>query len=114
MISGAKPAGGDDGVRLGKRGMQMKMLLGALMAGVMLLSQPATAARWDFRPGVQGQDQRMPPRKGPGKREVQRERRAAPERGERSRRRLTEEERRELRRDVDRANREIYRRRFER
>ena len=107
-------------------GMRMKFLLGALIVGIVLVSQPTAAAPWDLRPRLQDRDQRMPPRKGPGQREMQRERRMAPERDvqrerrmapeqdERSKGRLTEDERRELRRDVDRANREIYRRRFER
>lgn len=93
----------------------MKVHLGALAFAVLLLSQPvAVAAPWDHRFGVQGQERRMPPRQPPGQREMQRERWAAPDHDGRFARRLTEEERRELRRDVDRANREIYRRRFER
>ncbi len=107
--------------------MWMKMLLGALLVGITIVSQPAAAAPWDSRPRLQERDQRMAPRKGPGQREMQRERRMgsgqremqreqrmAPERDQSSQGKLTEEERRELRRDVDRANREIYRRRFER
>ena len=93
----------------------MKVILGALTFAVLLLSQPvATAAPWDHRFGVQGQERRVPPRQPPRQREIQRERRAAPNPDERFVGRLTEQERRELRRDVDRANREIYRRRFER
>ncbi|MBI4194082.1 MAG: hypothetical protein HY526_03275 [Betaproteobacteria bacterium] len=92
----------------------MKSLTIAFLVGISLMAQPAAAAPRDFRPGLQGQDQRhLRPRPDPGEREIQRERRIAPERDKRPRR-LTEEERRELRRDVDRANREIYRRRFER
>jgi hypothetical protein len=88
----------------------MRVLLGASAMAVLLLLQPvAVAAQRDFRPGLQAQERRAPPRQPPGKREQ----RAAPDRGERYLGRLTEEERRELRRDVDRANREIYRRRFE-
>lgn len=55
-------------------------------------------------------DQRMGPerdqRTGP-----ERGQRMAPERDERARGRLTDEERQDLRRDIDKANREIYRRR---
>jgi len=88
----------------------MREFLGASAMAVMLLVQPvADAAQRDGRPGLQAQERRAPPRQPPG----QREQRPAPERGDRYLGRLTEEERRELRRDVDRANREIYRRRFE-
>lgn len=92
----------------------MKTLLGTVVVGVVLLSQPAAAAPWDFRPGMQAQERPVPPRRAPGKREVQRERQLAPERNERPSHQLTEDERRELHRDLDRANRELYRRRFER
>jgi hypothetical protein len=93
----------------------MKALLGALTVAVVLLAQPAAGAPWDFRPGLQSRE-----RQAPGPREAQRERRAVPERSERRQDRpdrqgrLTEEERRDLRRDVDRANRELYRNRPER
>lgn len=92
----------------------MKALLGAIGIVLTLQAQPALAAPPGFRPGVQADDRRAPQRKAPAPREVQRERRAVPDRDERRSGRLTEEERRELRRDVDRANRELYRRRPER
>jgi hypothetical protein len=99
----------------------MKELLGAtVVLAVLLLSQPvAVAARWDHRPGLQGPDRRqvyqgperrLPPRYPPG----YRGQRPGPERHDGYAGRLTEEERQALRRDVDRANREIYRRRLER
>jgi hypothetical protein len=97
----------------------MKELLGATVLAVLLLLQPAAiAAPWDHRPGLQGQERRgfqaperrLPPRYPPGKRGE----RPGPGRHDGYAGRLTEEERRALRRDVDRANREIYRRRFER
>ena len=92
-------------------GINMKELFGAMALALLLLSQQAaTAAPWDHRPGLQGQERRLPPRYPPG----QRGQRPGPDRHEGYAGRLTEEERRELRRDVDRANREIYRRRFER
>lgn len=94
--------------------MWMKTLLGMLAVGVVLLSQPAMAAPGDFRPGLQGQDRRNPPRQGSAQKGERREQRAAPQRDDRSRQRLSEEERRELRRDLDRANREIYRRKGQR
>lgn len=87
----------------------MKALLALLAAG-MVLVLPAAAAPWDYRPGLQGQDRRAPPQYAPGQREEKRDQRAAPQRDDRSRQRLSEEERRELRRDLDRANRELYRR----
>lgn len=69
---------------------------------------PITGAARDWRPGLaavmQAQEQ---PKKGPGhlRRDDKRK-----EHGKRQHGRLTEEERRELHRDLNRANREIYRR----
>jgi hypothetical protein len=85
------------------------LFFNAVAVAVFLLTQPVAAAPWEFRPGLQAEERRGPPRERP--REVQRERRAAPpaERSERRQQRLTEEERRELRQDIDRAEREIYR-----
>lgn len=84
-----------------------------LVAGMAAVSSlPSVAASWAYAPAVQGQGQRGQPR-GPAQhdqRELRRERRAAPERGERPPHRLTDDERRELRRDIDQADREIYRR----
>lgn len=97
----------------------MKEFLGATVLAVLLLSQPvAIAAPWDHRPRLQGPERkafqgyerRLPPRYPPG----QRGERPGPGRHDGYAGRLTEEERRELRRDVDRANREIYRQRPER
>jgi hypothetical protein len=94
----------------------MKLLL-AMLAVLVLLPQPAAAwqitAQREFRPGLQPQERRAPQRQAP-QREVQPERFAPPERGERGQRRLSDEERRDLRRDVDRANRELYRQRSDR
>ncbi|MBI4189983.1 MAG: hypothetical protein HY525_05535 [Betaproteobacteria bacterium] len=72
-------------------------------------TQPAAAGPWrDFGGGrfdVQAQRQRP----GGAQRQPQRDfRRERPERDKRGDDRLTEEERRELRRDIERANREIY------
>ncbi len=89
----------------------MKMWVAMFGLAVAVLAQPAVAAPWDFRPGLQQQDRRNPPR------QVQRERReqrAAPQRNERPRERLSDEERRDLRRDIDRAERELYRRKGQR
>lgn len=86
----------------------MKALLGAFVAGMAVLSQPAAAQSHGFGPWPQAQEQRSQPRE-PMQREMRRERRMAPEHGERAHGRLTDEERRELRRDIDQAGREIYR-----
>lgn len=95
----------------------MKVLVGVLAVAATLLVQPVVAAPRDFRPGLQAQERRVPQRQAPREREVERERerRVVPADGaERRQGRLTDEERRDLRRDVDRANRELYRRRQER
>lgn len=93
----------------------MKSVLGLLLIGGMLLGQwPAQAAPPWFRSEAQDENRHGPPGQGFQHRDAQRERRAAPGREHGSRERLTEDQRRELRRDVDRANREIYRRRSER
>ena len=87
----------------------MKLLFGAWVMVMALLSQPAAAEPRGFGPRLQAQDQRARPRE-PARREqrdMRRDYRAAPDRHER---RLTDEERRELRRDIDQANRDIYRR----
>ena len=88
----------------------MKKLFLMAVAGVLLL--PPVADARDGRAGrsamVQAQGQ--PVKKGPGPYQ----RGDRDKRGEHDKRhsdRLTQEERRELNRDLDRANREIYRRR---
>ena len=90
-------------------GVLVKGLFLIAVAGA-LLAPPLADAR-DWRPGfgasLQAQGQHL--KKGPGP--VQRGERD--KRGKHEKRhqgRLTEEERRELHRDLDRANREIYRR----
>jgi hypothetical protein len=95
----------------------MKELAVAAVVAVLLLAQPeAGAAAWEYGPVAQGPerkpafkapDRRAPPRYPPGQRGA----RPGPERPDGYAGRLTEEERRNLRRDVDRANREIYRQR---
>jgi hypothetical protein len=86
----------------------MRTLLPLLAAG-LLLTQPAAEAR-DFRPGagprLQAQDQ--PGKRGGPVQKPDRYQRGDPDK--RKSDRLTQEERRELHRDLDRANREIYRR----
>lgn len=92
----------------------IKLLLVAA-AGALLL--PGLADARDGRPGfgawVQAQEQHQ--KKGPGQfrrgdRDRGRDLRGRPDRDNRNHDRLTEEERRELHRDLDRARREIYRR----
>jgi Ni/Co efflux regulator RcnB len=109
---------------------RMKILIGIILALLTVAVQPAAAAPWrNFGGGrfdVQAQRQRpgefqRQPQQDfrRGERPPQQEYRRAPQqdyrRGERpperDRRgdgRLTDQERRDLRRDIDRANREIY------
>lgn len=90
----------------------MKRLLALVGLAIALLAQPAYPAPWDYRPGLQQQDrrnaQRPPAPYGPDRRDQ----RAVPRRDDRNR--LTDEERRDLRRDLDRANRELYRQKRQR
>ncbi len=87
----------------------MKALLLMAVAGVLSLPLLADAREWRSGFGASLQAQGQPAKKGPG----QAERGNRDKRGEHDKRhqgRLTQEERRELHRDLDRANREIYRR----
>jgi len=96
----------------------MKSLLGALAIGIIVAAQPAAARPWfgGVAPALQAPDQRMYPRgqEKRGQREMRRDQRMPPDRGGRPPGRLTDEERQDLRRDIDKANREIYRRRQQR
>ena len=89
----------------------MKALLGVLVLGVAIWSQSAIAEPRGFGFSFQAQGQRGQPREGMQReqRDMRREGRAEPGRGERQQDRMTEDERRELRRDIDQANRDIYR-----
>ncbi|HUF82816.1 MAG TPA: hypothetical protein VMN03_16900 [Burkholderiales bacterium] len=80
-----------------------------VLAATALLLAPIAEGR-DGRPGVRAQAQgQSEAKKRPGP--VQRgERPRRPDQGKRAPGRLTQEERRDLHRDLDRANREIYRR----
>ena len=91
----------------------MKALILALAMAVSAAASPAAAGSWGraaFLPDVQAQ--RGPPGPPPGferrepTRDVRREQRADERQG-----RLTDDERRALHRDLDKANRELYRRR---
>lgn len=91
----------------------MKVLLfGAVLALTALIGEPACAGPWHGFSGALVQAQMQRSRPGQFQRQPQQDfRRAeqpperAPQRGDG---RLTEEERRNLHRDLDRANREIY------
>lgn len=89
----------------------MRIAPGALMVLLLLQALPATAGSWrdPVAPLVQHPDRHG---KGPHR---QREF-AAPDRFERREppRRMSDEERRDLRRDIDKAQREIYRPRRDR
>jgi hypothetical protein len=87
----------------------MKILVGVFLVLLTAAAQPAAAGPWrNFGGGrfdVQAQ------RPGEFQRPPQRDFRSgerSPERDKRGDGRLTDEERRNLRRDIDRANREIY------
>lgn len=105
---GANP----DRMRDAERGMRMKAWIAMLGMAVALLGQPVLAAPWDFRPGLQQQDRRNPPPRQP--QNDRRDPRGAPQRDDGHRQRLSDEERRDLRRDIDRADRELYRRKGQR
>ena len=92
----------------------MKIMIGMILMLLAVAAQPAAAAAWrDFGGGrfdVQAQRQRP----GDFQRSPQRDFRRGerpPERNKNGVGRLSDDERRDLRRDIDRANREIYKRR---
>jgi len=86
--------------------MRVGMLV--LVAAVWLA--PAADARdWPLGPLAQAQGDRAQRRAGPPPHRGEQQR--PPRHDGQGQKRLTQEERRELNRDLDRANREIYRRR---
>ena len=95
----------------------MKILLSAILVVLGAVVPPAVAAAWGDLSGMRFdiQDQRHRHGGGgglqrpPPQRELQRPERMPEPRRER----MTDEERRDLRRDIDRANREIYKGRRE-
>lgn len=92
-----------------------KALFAALFLVSVLSAFPAAAdheRRFVFRPDLQPQQDPRGPRKADQWRDPRRE--PPPQRPNRGQGRLTDEERQDLHRDLDRANRELYRRRFER
>lgn len=90
---------------------RMKILISMIPALLAVAAQPAAAGPWrDFggaRFDVQAQRQRPGDFQRPPQRDFRRGERP-PERDKRRDGRLTDDERRDLRRDIDRANREIY------
>jgi hypothetical protein len=91
----------------------MKKLLLIIATATLIAPLPAGAGGWDmgWSPMLQAQGQK----KGGGGqfqrggRDFQRGQPDRPQRDERRQGRMTDEERRELHKDLDRANREIYR-----
>ena len=80
----------------------------AMVAAMTAGLQPAAAEPVGFVLRLQGQQQsREPVQRDP--REQRRDPRVAPQRDQRQPSKLTDEQRRELRRDIDQANRDIYR-----
>lgn len=94
----------------------MKALLGALVMVVAVLPPLAAAQSRGFGPWLQAQGQGA---QSPGsaqreQREMRRDPRVAPDRNDPRSHRLTDQERRDLRRDIDQADREIYRQGYKR
>jgi hypothetical protein len=87
--------------------MMVKKLFLMLAAGALLAPLFAEARDWRSGMGVQAQGQ---PTEKSGERFQRgaREKRGGPDKRDKSK--LTEDERRDLHKDLDRANREIYRR----
>ena len=91
----------------------MKRLFVMIIAGVLLAPMAAGARDWSFIPALQAAQGDM--KKGGGGQaqrggqEQRRDKESRPPRDERHHGRMTDDERRELHRDLDRANREIYR-----
>jgi hypothetical protein len=86
----------------------VKMLLAVFCAGALLAAPVAGARDWRQGPGSRMQAQNQPVKKGPPPARRDGDKRAQHDKGHNNR--LTDQERRDLKRDVDRADREIYRR----
>jgi hypothetical protein len=99
-------------------GKYMKSFVFTVFLAAAIAGGSAMAAQWEFAgfsPYAQAQRGRPGPGPGPGyDRGPDRSRDYRYERREERRERLTEDERRALHRDLDKANREIYGRRFQR
>jgi len=90
---------------------RMKIMIGMILTLLAVGAQPAAAAAWrDFGGGrfdIQAQRQRPGDFQRPPQRDFRRDERP-PEGTRNGSGRLSDDERRNLRRDIDRANREIY------
>jgi hypothetical protein len=86
----------------------VKTVVVAFCAGALLATPVAGARDWRQGPGSRVQAQNQPVKKGPPP--ARRDGNKQIERDKRQPNRLTDQERRDLRKDVDRADREIYRR----
>jgi hypothetical protein len=83
------------------------------VAACVLIAAPLAHARDRWSSGLRMQSQGQPAKKAPGQGQAPRSDRGKQQGGhdKGNQNRLSEEQRRELNRDLDRANREIYRRR---
>lgn len=86
----------------------VKTVLVAFCAGALLAAPVAGARDWRQGPGSRMQAQNQPVKKGPPPARRGSDKQAGQDK--RNNNRLTDQERRDLRKDVDRADREIYRR----
>jgi hypothetical protein len=84
-------------------------LLLTFLAGALLAAPVAGARDWRQSPGPRMQAQNQPVKKAPPP-PVRRDGDKRAEHDKRHSKRLSDQERKDLRRDVDRADREIYRR----
>ncbi len=87
----------------------MKTLLLLVVAGALLMPPVADARDWRGGFGASLQAQGQPERKAPPRQRGEQRKRDEQDKQHKGGR-LTQEERRNLHRDLDRANREIYRR----
>lgn len=84
-------------------------LLLTFLAGALLAAPAAVARDWRQGPGPRLQQAAQPAKKAP-QQPVRRDGGKRAEHDKRHSNRMTDQERRDLRKDVDRADREIYRR----
>jgi hypothetical protein len=109
------PTGASEGMTvLHMKRLQHALLAATLAAAAALAVTPAAAARWDGAfVQVQGHKGRGGGDRGDrGDRERDRGREAHSDRHDERRERMSEDDRRSLHRDLDKANRELYGRRF--
>ena len=87
----------------------VKTLLVTFFAGSLLAASAADARDWRQAPGPRMQGQAQPVKKAPPQ-QGRRDGGKGAEHDKRHSNRMTDQERRDLRKDIDRADREIYRR----